>query len=297
MGQLRQLLSWDTRSSGAFAKILHQPLSFFHFNPTGELISRVSADIERIQSSASETLAELLKQTAILIFLVTAIFVIDWRLATMSLILLPVVFYPTLWFGARLRLLSKTNQKEMAQMANTLFEAVTGNRIVKAFTMENSETGKFRKITQRIFRLNVRQKMVHALSSPFMEILGVLVIAAFLLYARQQIINQRMTAGLFVAFIIALIKLYDPVRRISGINNSFQQAFGASSRIFEILSLETETDGGRTPFPMFSDRIEFDNVRFAYDPAEPVLNGISFTVRRGEVVAILERAEPEKARW
>src|SRR5215471_133582 len=118
MGQLRQLLSWDTRSSGAFAKILHQPLGFFHFNPTGELISRVSADIERIQSSASETLAEFLKQAAILIFLVAAIFVIDWKLAGMSLILLPVVFYPTLWFGARLRLLSKTNQKTIADVAN-----------------------------------------------------------------------------------------------------------------------------------------------------------------------------------
>jgi ATP-binding cassette, subfamily B, bacterial MsbA len=271
----------------AFTKIVYQPLRFFHFNPTGELISRVSADIERIQSSASETLAEFLKQTAILIFLVAAIFVIDWKLATMSLILLPVVFYPTLWFGARLRLLSKTSQKEMAQMANTLYEAVTGNRIVKAFTMENSETGKFRKVTQRIFRLNVRQKMVHALSSPLMEIFGVLVITAFLLYARQQIINQRMTAGLFVAFIISLIKLYDPVRRISGINNSFQQAFGASGRIFEILSLETELDGGRKPFQVFSDRIEFDDVRFAYNPAEPVLNGISFTVRCGEVVAIV----------
>ena len=87
--------------------------------------------------------------------------------------------------------------------------------------------------------MNVRQKMTHSLSSPLMEILGVLVIAAFLLYARQQILNQRMTAGLFVAFIIALIKLYDPVRRMSGINNSFQQAFGASGRIFEILSLDT----------------------------------------------------------
>ena len=271
----------------AFGKIIFQPLRFFHFNPTGELISRVSGDIERIQASASETLAEFLKQTAILIFLLVAIFVIDWKLAVMSLILLPVVFYPTLWFGKRLRLLSKSSQKEMAEMANTLYEAVTGNRIVKAFTMEDSETGKFRKITQRIFRLNVRQKMMHALSSPLMEILGVLVIAAFLLYARQQILSQRMTAGLFVAFIIALIKLYDPVRRISGINNSFQQAFGASGRIFEILSLAQETDDGHLPLQAFSDRIEFDNVRFAYEPNDPVLNGISFTVRRGEVVAIV----------
>jgi subfamily B ATP-binding cassette protein MsbA len=271
----------------AFEKILFQPLRFFHFNPTGELISRVSADIERIQTAVSETVAEALKQSAILTFLIVLIFAIDWKLAAMSLVLVPIVFYPTLWFGKKLRLLSKRNQEEMAEMANVLYETVTGNRIVKAFTMEKTEAGKFRKITQRIFRLNFLQKLTHSLSSPLMETLGVLVIAAFLLYARAQIINQRMTAGLFVAFILALIKLYDPVRRMSGINNSFQQAFGASGRIFEILSLETEKDGGRTTLGAFSDRIEFEDVHFAYEPGEPVLDGITFTVGRGEVVAIV----------
>ena len=271
----------------AFEKILFQPLQFFHFNPTGELISRVSADIERIQTAASETVAEFLKQTAILLFLVVAIFIIDWKLAAMSLVLVPLVFYPTLLFGKRLRLLSKSNQEEMAAMANLLYETVTGNRIVKAFTMEAAEAGKFRKLTQRILKLNVRQKMTHSISSPLMEILGVLVVAAFLLYARAEIINQRMTSGLFVAFIIALIKLYDPIRRMSGINNSFQQAFGASGRIFEILELPTEKNTGTKPLAPLSDRIEFDDVRFAYEPAAPVLDGISFTVNRGEVVAIV----------
>jgi subfamily B ATP-binding cassette protein MsbA len=283
---LGQAVVRDLRND-AFEKILFQPLRFFHFNPTGELISRVSADIERIQTAASETLAEFLKQTAILIFLVIAIFVIDWKLAAMSVVLVPLVFYPTLWFGKKLRLLSKSSQQEMAEMANILYETVTGNRIVKAFTMEKAEAGKFRKVTQRIFGLNLRQKMTHSVSSPLMEVLGVLVIASFLLYARTQIINQRMTAGLFVAFIIALIKLYDPVRRMSGINNSFQQAFGASGRIFEILALDTEKDTGREVLPGFSKGIEFDDVRFSYEPGETVLDGISFTVRRGEIVAIV----------
>src|SRR5256885_9856055 len=175
----------------------------------------------------------------------------------------------------------------MAEMANILYETITGNRIVKAFSMEQAETSKFRKLTQRIFTLNLRQKMTHSLSSPLMEVLGILVIAAFLLYARMQIVNQRMTAGLFVAFIIALIKLYDPVRRMSGINNSFQQAFGASGRIFEILSLDTEKDTGAEILQEFSGGIEFDDVRFGYEPGETVLDGISFTVRRGEVVAIV----------
>jgi subfamily B ATP-binding cassette protein MsbA len=271
----------------AFDKIVFQPLRFFHYNPTGELISRVSADIERIQTAASDTLAEFLKQTAILIFLVVLIFAVNWKLAAVSLMLVPLVFYPTFMFGKKLRLLSKSNQEEMASMANLLYETVTGNRIVKAFTMEKAEAGKFRKVTERILRLNVSQKMTHSLSSPLMEVLGVLVIAGFFMYARTQIISQRMTPGLLIAFIIALIKLYDPVRRMSGINNSFQLAFGASGRIFEILDLETEKKGGSGALTGLSDRIEFENVRFAYEPGVPVFDGISFNVNRGEVVAIV----------
>jgi subfamily B ATP-binding cassette protein MsbA len=161
VGYLGHSVVRDLRND-AFEKILFQPLRFFHFNPTGELISRVSTDIERIQTAVSETVAEFLKQTAILIFLIVLIFAIDWRLAAMSVVLVPLVFYPTLWFGKKLRVLSKRNQEEMAQMANVLYETVTGNRIVKAFTMEKTEAGKFRKITQRIFRLNFLQKLTHS---------------------------------------------------------------------------------------------------------------------------------------
>jgi subfamily B ATP-binding cassette protein MsbA len=283
---LGQAVVRDLRND-LFERILLQPLRFFHFNPTGELISRVSADVERIQTAASETLAEFLKQAAILVFLMITIFVIDWKLAAASLALAPLVFYPTVWFGKRLRLLSRSNQQEMAEMANILYETVAGNRIVKAFSMENAEAGRFRRVTERIFKLNLRQRMTHSLASPLMEVLGVLVVAGFLLYARSQIINQRMTVGLFVAFIIALIKLYDPVRRMSGINNSFQQAFGASGRIFEILALDTEKDSGQITLSRFSDRIDFDDVHFAYEPGVPVLEGISFSVGRGEVLAVV----------
>jgi len=149
--------------------------------------------------------------------------------------------------------------------------------------MERAEAGRFRKVTQRVFSLNLRQKLTHSLSSPLMEVLGILVVAAFLLYAR----SRGMSAGIFIAFVVTMIKLYDPVRRMSGINNSFQQAFGASTRIFEILSLDTEKDTGSEALSGFSDRIEFENVRFAYEPGEVVLDGISFSVGRGEVVAIV----------
>jgi ATP-binding cassette, subfamily B, bacterial MsbA len=270
-----------------FERILYQPIGFFHFNPPGELISRISADVERIEAAAANTTADFMKQTAVLVFMVLTIFVIDWKLATISAVLAPLVFLPSAWFGRRLRTLSQSTQQGLAEMANILHEAVTGNRIVKTFTMEEAETAKFRKVTHRIFKVNLRGVMTWTFSSPLMEVLGVLVVAAFLLYARAQVANQRMTPGLFVAFVIGLIKLYDPVRRMSGINNVFQQAFGASTRIFQILSLKTETDSGQKHTPAEWTTIEFDDVDFAYEADQPVLQGISFKIRRGEVLAIV----------
>jgi subfamily B ATP-binding cassette protein MsbA len=283
---LGQAVVRDLRND-VFDRIMLQPLRFFQSNPTGELISRVSSDVERIQTAASETLAEFLKQSAILIFLLVAVFIIDWKLAALALVLVPLVFYPTVWFGKKLRRLSRSNQQEMANMANVLYETIAGNRIVKAFTMERAESAKFHRITKRIAALNFRQRMTHAVSSPLMEVLGVLVVAAFLLYARAQIIGQRMTPGLFVAFVVAMIKLYDPVRRISGINNSFQQAFGASARIFEIMSFDGEPQTGKATLDDFRDRIDFESVGFAYNAAEPVLSNISLTIGKGEVLAVV----------
>ena len=283
---LGQAVVRDLRND-VFERILTQPLRFFQFNPTGELISRVSGDVERIQLAASETLADFMKQIAVLLFLLVAIFAIDWKLAGMSVVLVPLVFYPTLWFGKKLRSLSRSGQQEMAEMANILYEGLSGNRIVKAFTMEKVEAARFRKVTARIFNLNLRQKITHSLSSPIMEIFGVLVVAAFLVYARTEIADQRMTVGLFIGFIIALIKLYEPIRRMSGLNNSFQQAFGASARISEILSMDTERDTGAGVMPGLRNQIDFEDVRFSYDGGEPVLDGISFSVARGEVLAIV----------
>src|SRR2546426_6303702 len=150
---LGQAVVRDLRND-VFERILYQPLGFFHFNPTGELISRISNDVDRIQTAASKTLAEFLKQAAILIFLLIAIFAIDWKLAVGSLVLAPLVFYPTVWFGKTLRLLSRSNQQEMAEMANILYETLAGNRIVKAFTMEKAEAGKVCHDTPRGVQIN-----------------------------------------------------------------------------------------------------------------------------------------------
>jgi len=170
MAQGREFLPGPQRRPGlrndVFNRVLHEPVGFFHGNPTGELISRISSDIDRIQTAVSETLADFLKQSAILLFLLVMIFVIDWQLAAISLLLVPMVFYPTVWFGKRLRRLGQSNQQEMADMANIIYEAFSGNRIVKAFLMEDAENGRFRRATNRLFHINLKQKMIHSMSSP-----------------------------------------------------------------------------------------------------------------------------------
>ena len=279
---LGQAVVRDLRND-VFGRILRQPLQFFLQSSTGELISRVSADIERVQAASSETLAEFFKQSAILVFLTFAIFIIDWKLSLASLILIPLVFYPTVWFGRKLRTLSRSNQQELGEMSSVVGEAFSGNRIVKAFLMEDAENRRFQSITQRLFQTNLRQRMTHALSSPLMETLGIFVLAGFVIYANQ----RQMRSGLLMGFILALIKLYDGVRRMSGISNSFQQALGASSRIFEILALSPEPDTGRSVLLDFRSSIEFRDVGFAYTPSSPVLEHVDFEVKKGQVIAIV----------
>jgi subfamily B ATP-binding cassette protein MsbA len=279
---LGQAVVRDLRND-VFGKILRQPLQFFLKSSTGELISRVSVDIERVQTASSETLAELLKHSAILVFLTFAIFIIDWKLSLMSLVLIPLVFYPTVWFGKRLRSLSRSNQQELGEMANVVNEAFSGNRIVKAFLMEEAEKKRFETVTQRLFRINLRQKMTHALSSPLMETLGIFLVAGFVVYAHE----RQMKSGLLMGFILALIKLYDGIRRMSGISNSFQQAKGASSRIFEILALPAETDRGTIELRGFTRAIEFQEVGFGYERDLAILHNVDLEVRKGEVIAIV----------
>jgi len=279
---LGQAVVRDLRND-VFGRILRQPLQFFLQSSTGELISRVSTDIERVQTASSETLAEFFKQSAILVFLTIAIFVIDWKLSLASLVLIPLVFYPTVWFGRKLRSLSRSNQQELGEMSGVVSEAFSGNRIVKAFLMEDAENQRFQSITQRLFKTNLRQRLTHALSSPLMEILGIFVVAGFVIYAHE----RQMKSGLLMGFVLSLVKLYDGVRRMSGISNSFQQALGASSRILEILALHPEPDSGGTELRGFKGTIEFRDVVFEYTRDCPVLNHIDFEVRKGEVVAIV----------
>jgi len=273
----------------AYATVLRQPIGFFQHHPTGRLMSAVISDVERVRGALSEWLADFFRQSFTLVFLLSVLLLTDWRLTLLSLLLVPLVVVPVQKLGLRIRRSVESSQSSLAELSQILQETVSGNRVVKAFGMEEFEIGKFRDAARRLLRENMRSVRAYALTSPMMELLGAVVLALALLYARDQIRYGRITQGMFIAFTYALLKVYEPVKRLGGIYHQFQQALGATTQVFAFLDLPEETSevrGART-LPPFARGVEFLDAGFAYESGPPVLRGINLTVRAGEVVAIV----------
>ena len=277
-----------------YERIIHQSMAFFRSHSTGQLMSTILNDIEKIQLAVSFVLADLLKQSFTLIGLLFVVFVLDWRLALISCALIPLVIIPSARLGRAIRHSTRSSQANLAELSQLLQETISGNRIVKAFRMERWELSRFRQAARKLLRINLRYVRAQAASSPLMEVLGAFTIVFLLLYARDRILHQQLTTGMFVAFIYALFKTYEPVKRLSGINNSFQQAIGASAKVFELLELREDVaeKPGATSLPPFSRSIVFENVSFSYEGplahrGAAVLKNINLEVGAGEVVAIV----------
>jgi len=272
-----------------YSKIIAQSIAFFHRNPTGRLMSAITSDIERIQIAVSQTAADMLKQSFTLVGLLGVIFYVDWRLAAISMILIPLVVFPSAKLGRYIRASSRSSQDRMGELNNVLQETFSGIRIVKAFAMEPFEIEKFKTTTRRLLRVSLRWVRAQAVSSPLMEVLGAITIAGLLFYERQRILHHAQTAGGFIAFLYALLKSYEPVKRLTGVSNSYQQALGASEQVFHYL--DSEPDMVDKPdsviMPPFEREIAFENVAFEYEAGLPLLRDINLRIGKGEVVALV----------
>ena len=272
-----------------YTRIIEQSISFFSRNPTGRLMSTITNDIDRIQYAVAQTAADMLKQSFTLVGLLGVIFYVDWKLALASMVLIPLVVFPAANIGRYIRVSSRSSQDKMAELNNVLQETFTGIRIVKAFAMEAFEIAKFKTATRRLLGASLRWVRAQAASSPLMEVLGAVTIAGLLLYERNEILHHAQTAGGFVAFLYALLKSYEPVKRLTGVNNAYQQALGASEQVFLYLDSKPEmTDQPDAPtLPPFEHKIAFQHVAFDYEDGVPLLRGINLDIGRGEVVAIV----------
>ncbi|MGC9291161.1 MAG: ABC transporter ATP-binding protein [Acidobacteriaceae bacterium] len=275
-----------------YESILRRSVSFFQKHTTSSILSTLINDIERVQFAMSTVMSEFLQQFFTFLFTLGVVIVLGGKLAWVLLLFVPVVLTSARRIGRSVRSTTRKGQDKLAEIQNILHETVTGNRIVKAFNMELWELVRFRTASGRLFRANLRSVRAQAISSPLMDLIGVIAIAMLLLIGRDRINHHWLTEGSFLAFLVAVFKLYDPVRKFALFYNNFQQALGASTAIFGFM--DGQDDVQEKPHPVhikeFQDRICFENVGFEYNDEEgrkPVLHGLDLAVHRGEVAAFV----------
>jgi subfamily B ATP-binding cassette protein MsbA len=276
-----------------YNSVLRRSAAFFQKHTTGTLISTIINDIERVQYAMSSVLAEGLQQFFTFLFTAVAVVILGRKLAWVLLLFIPFIIYSAARIGRRVRHTTRRGQDKLADIQNILQETITGNRIVKAFSMESWEIARFRSAAQRLFRANLRSVAAAAISSPLMDVFGAIAIALLLLLGRDKIAHNEFTLGAFGAFIAAVFSLYNPVRKFALFNNNFQQALGASSEIFKFMDTEDEVreKPAAKSLPPFSQSVRFENVGFSYggngDGAREILRDINLEVRTGEVLAVV----------
>jgi ATP-binding cassette, subfamily B, bacterial MsbA len=276
-----------------YTALLRRSAAFFSKHTTGTLLSTIINDIERVQYAMSTVLSELLQQFFTFASVAIVVVILGGNLAWVLLLFVPVIIFSSRKIGSRVRHTTRHGQDKLAEIQNILHETITGNRIVKAFNMEDWEISRFRNAARRLFRANLRSVAATAISSPLMDAFGVVGIALLILIGRDRIAHNQMTPGVFVAFITAVFSLYNPVRKFALFYNNFQQALGASSEIFSFMDLEDDVreKPGAIALRKFSDNVRFEQVSFAYtnEGEEPneVLHDINLEVRRGEVLAVV----------
>jgi ATP-binding cassette, subfamily B, bacterial MsbA len=272
--------------------ILRRSVSFFQQHATGTIVSTLINDIERVQFAMSSVLAEFLQQFFTLIFTACVVVALGGKLAWVLLVFVPVVLASARKIGRKVRQTTRRGQDKLAEIQNILHETITGNRIVKAFNMELWEMTRFKQAARRLLQANLRSVRAQAISSPLMDSIGAVAISLLLLVGRNAIRARTLTTGTFMVFIIAVFKLYDPVRKFALFYNNFQQALGASSEIFRFMDTQDEVreKAGAHVLKEFREEIRIENVCFDYRNEEgerQVLRDINLVVPRGEVVALV----------
>jgi subfamily B ATP-binding cassette protein MsbA len=287
MGSIGLRIVADLRNK-LYAQIQKQPLSFFSDHPTGLLMSRITNDVMSVQIATSEAITALIKDTFMLIGLVGVVFYTNWRLALIAMIVFPLTIYPISRFGKKMRTVTKSTQITMGTLSSLLQETITGTRIVKAFCMEKYENDRFAAENERLYKFNMKAISVHAMSTPVMDFLAGLGIAAIIFYGGYSVIQGDSTPGTFFSFLAALFLLYEPIKRLTNVNNTINQGIAGADRIFSIIDLKPDIEDkpDARELPPITQSIDIQNVTFCYDTT-PVLKNINLRIKTGEVVAFV----------
>jgi len=277
-----------------YDKLLEFSLDFYSRSHTGALVSRITYDTSMVQNSITEGITDLVYQSSqvavsiFMIFFFREMYNIGWNLLVLSFVVLPLIMYPIVRVGKKLRKISGNMQEQMGLVTTTLVETISGMRIVKAFSMEYSEKNKFALQNKALYKILMRSDNREKLLDWVIEFIG-LICGCFILWlgGRKIIMNAADPAG-FIAFIVAIFLLSRPLTRLGKINSINQKALAAAERIFEILDKKPKVlqKEDAADLPAFRDSIKFNNVSFAYGD-ETVLHNINLEVKKGDVLAIV----------
>ena len=276
-----------------YRHILGQSASFFAQRTTGQLMSRIGNDVSQVQQAVSETIGDLARESLTAVVLAGYLFYIDARLTLSCLIVAPLIVYPLIRLGWRVRRTTRRSQEALEHLSHLSVEAFTGHRIVKAFGTEAHESRKFERAAFGLFRTNM--KVTAALSSlpPLMELIGGVGMAIALVYGARQVSSHQMTSGSFFSFMAALLLMYGPAKKLSRVNANLQQTIAAAERIFDMLDTHTEVKekAGAPVLSPFRSVIEFRDVGFGYEDGHThILKGVSLEVTAGQMIAIVGRS-------
>lgn len=272
-----------------YEKLLGQSGDFHARNPSGDLVSRVTGDVDRIQNLFGTDLADLVQSVATILGLSVLIVSRSPELTLVALFVAPAIVVPVALIANRLRRLSKAGRERMGDLTGVLSETLRGHRVVQAYGAERYEAGRFGEVNHRTFRLLKKAACVMALSSPLLETAAVVAFLVLLAYAGKRIAAGTMTLGAFISFGVGLAMMYQPLKRVTRINLALQHALASARRLFEVLDapvLVADRPGAVT-LPPFRQEIRFERVTFAYPGGPSVLSDVDLVVPRGSVTALV----------
>ncbi len=271
-----------------YDRIQDLSLAFFQKERTGVLMSRITNDVNILKAMVSTAVTGALRDLSTVIGLTAVIFYQNWRMAILAFVVFPVAFIPVVVLGRKVRRVSTGCQEAIAELSAFLHETFVGNKIVKAFGMEQHEKRRFFDQTQRLFALEIKGVKVRALASPIMEFFGGIGIAFVIWYGGSQVISGQTTPGTFMSFLACVLLIYDPVRKLSQVNNTIQQGLAAADRVFDIIETPSGIQEPTTPRPMSPGPhdVQFTDVHFSYGD-KPILKGIDLFVPHGQILALV----------
>jgi subfamily B ATP-binding cassette protein MsbA len=272
-----------------YRHLIYQSASFFDKKLTGDLMTRLTNDVDKIQQGISGSMADFIEEVFILFALLMGVFIIDWRLSVVSIVITPLAVIPLAAFSRQVKKKSLVGQRKMSQIYSLLHETITGNRIVRAFTTEEFEIKKFLQATASYLKTSLKLSWIGSLSSPFMEFLGG-VVGAFILYVGTRRIAQgAISPGDFGAFVFAIFMMYTPINRLNRANNVIQASVASYQRLREVLDSPAQIQDSPTayPLPPVQGRVKFEDVSFCYNEARPTLFDINFEVNPNETAAFV----------